>query len=254
VNLLSLLGDWARGITPARARAGASWAWTNRTPLLAVAVVLFAALYFRACGRASTAEGQAAAAAARGSDEVKAEAAGIPVVREVTPADVKAQLERLLAQNAKLRDQHARDEKVMGDLRAELVARIRTEPVLAAVPVAKGDPLRLDADLVVNRTKAGAHLLEGTLSAWSGEDLVVMQPFSQPTTMAVMAAPETPAAEGRRWHLGPAGGVAGGPGGGGWLVGGTFAYQLKAWTWRPLVTVTAAAGPGGGVGLVGAPF
>lgn len=236
----------------------AGWTWRNRTLVLAVLVVVLAATNLRACLRASSAEGAAAAAQQRAAGEAKAEAAGIPVVREVLQPVVDEAGERAKRELPDLRDRLERAEKELGKVRLELVARIRTEPAPAAAPVAVGEHLQLGADLVGARTPDGAHILEGFLEArlaGSG-DLVVRQPYSGPLSLAVEASPEEAlrVERSRRSRLGPIGGGMGGAGGVGWLAGGAYARRVTLWRWSPEVVVTGAAGPGGVVLLGGVLF
>ncbi len=240
--------------TPTFAGA-AGWTWRHRTAVLAGAVVLLVALNATTCRRASSAEKAVEAATKRAAGEAKAEALGIPVAHELEQPAVDEEAERLRKENPVLRAQHERDEKLIGKLRTELAAHVETAPAPALVPVAKGEQLRLGADLEVNRTEDGAHILTGSLEARlaaSGE-LVLRQPYSAPVTIAAIAASTAEAraaAPERAWRFGAAGGATGQ----GWVAGGLVTYRLDLWGWRPEALGTVAAGPGGVVALAGVAF
>jgi hypothetical protein len=236
-----------------RLTAAAAWAWRNRVVVLAVLVVLLAASALRSCYRADLAEGRAAAGAVREAGEARADAAGIPVVHPVPQAVVDEAGEKAKREVPELKARLERAQKELGRLRLELVARVQTDPAPAQEPVAKGEHLRLGADLVVGQAPSGAHLLEGTLDARTLDGkLVLRQPFSAPVTIAVSAPCEaaSPAAQDRAWRAGGVGGVSGQ----GWLAGAAYTRRLDVFGYRPEVVAAAAGGTGGAVLLVGVLF
>lgn len=239
-----------------KASAAWSWTWRNRTAVLAVLVVVFALLFVRACGHAERAEAAAAAAASRAAGEARADVAGVPVVRVVTQAVVDEAGERAKREVPELRAELERTKKALGKLRLEMVARVQATPGPALVPVAKGQQLRLGADLVVAETAEGAFVMQGTLDARTlpAGDLVLRQPFASPVTVALRAPPPPPAAplgvSGRAWRLGPVGGVSGA----GWLVGAAYTRRVNLWGYEPQVMVAVAGGPGQGLVLAGPLF
>jgi hypothetical protein len=252
-DLLTRARELAAAARPGAAGA-AAWAWSHRTLVLGALVVVLALAGLRSCQRAERAEAGAAAAAARTAGEARAEAVGVPVAHQVPQAAVDEAGERAKRENPALRAQLAAAEKELGRLRLELVAHIGAAPAPAQVPVAKGQQLRLGADLVVAASPDGAHLLEGTLEARlvPGGELVLRQPYSGPVTWAVTAVPAAgcPAQQDRPWRVGGVGGVSGQ----GWLAGGAYARRLDLWGWQPEVLAAGAGGPGGAVLLVGALF
>lgn len=237
-----------------KASAAGAWAWRNRVLVLVVLVVVLAVLGLRSCQQARVAEAGQVAVVQRAAGEVKAEAAGIPVVHAVPQASVDEEGERAKREVPILKAQLDRVQKELGKVRLELVARVRTEPAPAQAPVAKGEYLQLGADLMVAETKDGAHILEGTLEARTvpAGEVVLLQPYSAPITIAVSSPPAPCPADAvmRSWRLGPVGGVSGQ----GWLVGGAYTRRLDFWGYRPEVLVTVAGGPGQGLVLVGPLF
>lgn len=241
-----------------RARAALALAWEHRTLVLVLLLGLVLSCLSWKCHVASELEAAAEAAVDKAGGEAKAAAAQVPVVREVPVPVLDEEGERAKRENPALRAELDRAQKALGKLKLELLARARTVPAPAAVPVAAGEPLELGADLALTRSPAGAHLLVGTLEArLASGALLVRQPFSAPVTVALEAprdAPREPASL-RRWRVGPALGVSeDGP-----RAGAVLAGRLRVFRWEPELIATAAAGPRregglGGVALVGVAF
>jgi hypothetical protein len=124
-----------------------------------------------------------------------------------------------------------------------------------------GDGLRLALDGVGLQGQKGSLSLLLDVSAFRAADEAELgrAPLSVPLTTALLselAAPQAcPAAvAGRRWRAGPVGGLAGGPGGGGWLAGLAGTYRLDLWGWRPDLFLAGGAGTGGAAALAGVLF
>lgn len=255
-----------------RALAAARWAWANRTLVLAVAAVLLAALYFRASGRAATAEGQIAAANARAEEEAAARKAGVPVVQVVPQPVVNDEAERALAARPELLAERDRLKREVKQLRAFLVVRGETAPIPATGPARPGEPapasppppseealgdplppvllrrgdeLRFSLVGVGLEGEKGARTLLLSIGATRVDDGVELGrgPLSVPLTSA-FAPPDAGEAvpPARRWRIGPLGGIT--PGG--WLVGAAGTYRLQVWRWTPEALLAAGAGTGGG--------
>lgn len=273
--VLERVRQLAAAARPAAGRVVA-WALSHRTLVLAGLVVLLVALNLRACRRAGVAEGALAAAAAREAQEARARGAGVPVVEQVPQAAVDAETARILAEYPEVRAQRDRLAKQVGKFRAALALRGQTDPVPAhgaerpgeapaadtkgpRVLLREGDGLRLELEGVGVEGDQGARMLLLTVAARravDGEELG-RGPLSVPMTQAYAAEPAGPcpaAVEGRRWRAGPVGGLAGGPGGGGWLAGAGGTYRLDLWGYRPELALTVGAGPGGAAALVGVLF
>jgi hypothetical protein len=270
-----MLQDWARALTLARLAAAGRWAWSNRTPILAVLVVLLAALYFRSCGRASRSEAARAAADARATQEALVRQANVPVIEQVPQPAVDAEAQRILDEYPQLRAERDRLTKQVGKLQAALALKGQTETVRASAPerpgeapqadpklprvlLREGDGLRFDLEAVGVETEKGAQALLLTIGARRAADDQELGrgPLSVPLTRAYAPDPTPCAASApeRAWRLGPAGGGAGGAGGGGWLVGLAGTYRLDLWGWRPETFLAGGAGTGGAAALAGILF
>jgi hypothetical protein len=257
------------------ASAVVGWVWSHRTLVLAGVVVVLVALNLRACRRAGTAEAGLAAAAVRAAQEAQARGAGVPVVEQVPQPAVDEEARRILEAYPEVRAERDRLAKQVGKLRALLVVRGQTDPVPAHAPERPGEPpaagpsaprvllregdgLRLELAGVGVEGDKGARALLLTVAARravDGEELG-RGPLSVALTQAL--APEAEAcpsaAAGRRWRGGPVGGLAGGPGGGGWLAGLGGTYRLDLWGWHPDLFLAGGAGTGGAAGLAGVLF
>jgi hypothetical protein len=263
----------------AAARPGAAaalgWAWANRTLVLGVLVLVLAALNFRACQRAGVAEERAAAAAARAEEEARARQAA--TVAEPAPQGVlDEEAKRILAAHPALLARVKELEARIGKTKPVVTIRGRTDDIPVTGPPRPGEPpagtgpavslrygdrFRLALDGIGLQGKKGSLSLLLDVSAFRSADDAELgrAPLSVPLTTALLSELATPqacpaAAEGRRWRAGPVGGVAGGPGGGGWLAGGAGTVRLNLWGWRPDVLLTGAAGTGGAVVLAGGLF
>lgn len=274
---LALLRSWSAGVTRERAAAAGRWLWARRTPVLAVAACLLSLLYVRSCGRASRAEGELAAAAARETQDAKMRGAGVPVVDQVPQPAVDEEARRMLAEYPQVRAERDRLRKEIGPLRTLLAVRGQTDPVPAhgaarpgepapagppapRVLLREGDALRLELAGVGVEGDRGARALLLTIAARraaDGEELA-RGPLSVDLTRVYVAEPAAGAcaatAAERRWRAGLLGGGAAGPGGGGWVAGAGATYRADLWGWGPEGFAGAAAGPGGVIGLLGVLF
>lgn len=283
---LEQLGQRARAVVSAispgaaealpRVVAAARWGWANRTLVLAAVVVVLVALNARSCRRASTAEGQLAAAAALATEQAKARPVS-PVVEAVPQPVVDEEAKRILAAHPALVARVKELEARIGKVKPVLSVSGQTGVVQASGPERPGEPaagapsaagappvllrqgdgLRLTLDGLGVQGQAGSLslLLDVGAVRVSDDADIGRAPLSVPLTTALLSelAPGVacPAAtEGRRWHAGPVGGIAGGPGGGGWLAGAAGTYRV----WKLNLLLTVGAGPGGAAALAGILF
>lgn len=279
MTVLDLLARARQLVAASRPRAVAvlGWAWTHRTLVLAVAVVLLVALNARSCRRAATAEGQVVAAAARAEEEAGARRADVSPAGVVPQPVVDDEAKRILAAHPALLARAKALEAEVGRLRAVLAVRGKTDAVPAAGPVRPGEPpagdsgappvllrrgdgLRLTLDGVALAGAAGSVSLLLDVGAVRAADDVELgrAPLSVPLTTALLSelapAASRPAAPGRRLRWGPAGGVAGSSGGGGWLAGLAGTYRVDPWGWRLDLFLAGGAGTGGAAALAGVLF
>lgn len=258
-----------------RGRGAARWARANPLVVGAILAGLVAFGVVRGCNRGADAERRATAAEQRED----ARAAGVPAVQPVE--DLRPQLEDLLRENGLLREQLERARRAVPAAKPAGIVRASTGAIAAAGPprppaacptsppteeagkpaavcppclLAPGDMTELKVDEVLLETKAGAHLLVGTASAWRLEPgppaPIASGAFQAPFTVAVEKQPSAQPAP--RWGLGPAVGVSTG---GGLLYGATLAspdVRVPLLGWRLSLAATAGAGPGGGAGFVAA--
>lgn len=146
----------------------------------------------------------------RATQEAQARDAGIPVVDQVSPAEVAVCEQQMVKDDPIAAAEIKRLRKQVGALRTELVIRARTAgaPVNAPPPpetppttpdprpvaLYQGDRLILGADLALEKGDKGAHMIVGSLSANRADGfLLSSQPYSAPVTIAKEVAPAVPA-------------------------------------------------------------
>jgi hypothetical protein len=256
------------------------WVWSHRTLVLAGLVVVLVALNARSCRRAGLAEGELSAAAARAAEEARAKPVA-PVFEQVPQAVVDEETKAILAAHPALLARVKELEGRIGKLKAVLALHGSTavtpatgparpgepppgaapQPDAPAVLLRHGDGLRLALDGVGLQGQKGSLSLLLDVSAFRAADEAELgrAPLAVPLTTALLSELSAPqacpaAVAGRRWRAGPAGGLAGGPGGGGWLAGLAGTYRLDLWGWRPDLFLAGGAGTGGAAALAGVLF